>query len=380
MTHVPFKRLVIFISSMSGGGAERVTANLANHWAGKGWEITVVTLAPRSLDFYELHPSVKRIALNLSGESANILIGLWQNLRRVIALRRVLQKIQPDIALAMMSSANILMAFAALGLHGVVAIGSEHIHPPKFPLGRLWEWLRTLAYGHLAAVTALTEESATWLRKHTHARCVPVIPNAVPWPLTSQEPVINPDRILPPKSRVLLAAGRLDKQKGFDLLIEAFSAIALTHPDWVLVILGAGPERAALEAQIHYHASGLTNRIFLPGRVGNVGQWYEAADLFVMSSRFEGFGNTLAEAMAYGLPAISFDCPSGPREIIRDGVDGILVPPENADALAEAMDRLMSDEAERKRLAAKAQEVLERFGLDKIMGMWEDLIQGLIKE
>ena len=99
-----------------GGGAERVTANLANHWATKGWEITIVTLSQQSSDFYELHPAVKRIALELNGESTNALSGLWQNIRRVISLRRVLRQIQPHIALGMMTTANILLALAALGL------------------------------------------------------------------------------------------------------------------------------------------------------------------------------------------------------------------------------------------------------------------------
>ena len=162
-------KLLFFIHSLSGGGAERVTANLANHWAAKGWDITIVTLAPRSLDFYALHPGVKRIALELAGESRNVVAGLWKNLHRVRALRQVLRQVQPDIALALMSTANVILALATRGLANVCAIGSERTHPPQFPLGAQWEALRRSTYGRLAAVVALTQESAEWL-KAAHPR------------------------------------------------------------------------------------------------------------------------------------------------------------------------------------------------------------------
>ena len=376
MMRVPFKRLVIFIHSMGGGGAERVTANLANYWAGKGWAVAVVTLAPQADDFYELHPTVSRIALGLAGDSRNVLIGLWQNLRRIYALRRVLRQIKPDVALGMMTTANVFLALAASGL-GIHAIGSEHIHPPQYPLTPLWEWLRRHTYGLLDAVTALTSESANWLGRHTSARSVAVIPNAAPWPLPVHDPVVEPTTICRRGRKVLLAVGRLEAQKGFDWLLEAFGVLVPRHPDWDLVILGEGSMRTMIENQVR--AAGLDKRVFLPGRAGNVGAWYECADLYVMSSRFEGFGNTLAEAMAHGLPALSFDCDTGPRDIIRHEVDGLLVPPGDVVGLTAALDRLMSDAALRQRFAERAVEARERFSMGRIAGMWEELFARVIK-
>jgi glycosyltransferase involved in cell wall biosynthesis len=376
MTRVPFKRLVIFIHSMGGGGAERVTANLANHWAGKGWELTVVTLEQCSLDAYELHPAVERISLGLAGDSANIVTGLWQNLRRVMAMRRVLRKTQPDIALGMMTGANVLLSVAALGLR-IRAVGSEHVHPAQYPLSSLWEMLRRHTYGWLHTVTALTSESANWLETHTNVQRVSVIPNAAPWPLPVQEPKVCPMSVCPIGRKVLLGVGRLEVEKGFDWLLEAFTGLAQKHPDWDLVILGEGSLRTTIEDQVQ--VAGLGKRAFLPGRVGNVGEWYERADLYVMSSRFEGFGNTLAEALAYGLPAVSFDCDTGPRNIIRHETDGLLVPPGDVTGLAGAMDLLMGDVDLRKRFAARGVEARERFSIMRIAGMWEELFEEVVK-
>lgn len=371
-------KLLILIHSLGSGGAERVTANLASHFAERGWEITVVTMAPESQDFYTLHPAVRRIALDMANMSGNPLIGLWRNLRRLAHLRSILRRADPDIALGMMTTANILLAYATWGLPRPCRIGSERVHPPQFPLGGRWEALRRHAYGKLAAMTAMTRESARWLETHTSARSVSVIPNAVLWPLPVLEPRLSPDAQCPPGRRVLLAVGRLERQKGFDFLIEAFSMLAPTHTDWDLVILGEGMQRAALHAQ--KKLAGLEGRVYLPGKVGNVGEWYERADIYVMSSRFEGFPNTLVEAQAHGLPAVSFDCDSGPRDILRDQVDGLLVPPGDISALAAALNRLMGDAELIKRFAARAIEVRERYSMERITGLWQALFEELVDD
>jgi glycosyltransferase involved in cell wall biosynthesis len=372
-------RLLIFISSMGSGGAERVSANLANYWVAKGWEITIVTLTQQSLDFYELHPAIKRIALELTGDSANVLAGLWQNIRRVIALRRVLHQIQPDIALGMMDEANVLLALAAWNLSTLRTIGAVRIHPPQASLGYIWATLRCHTYGLLNAVTAMSSEGKDWIKTHTNAQRVSVIPNAVTWPLSGQEPRMSPSALCRSERQLLLAVGRLNAQKGFDWLIEAFSNLVYKHPDWDLVILGEGSLRTMLEGQVR--ESGLEHRIFLPGRAGNMSEWYESADLYVMSSRYEGFPNTLVEAMAHGLAAVSFDCDTGPRDIIRHELDGLLVPPQgNVAELTAALDCLMSDALMRQRFAERAVEVKERFSMERIAGTWEKLFKEILLE
>ena len=174
--------------------------------------------------------------------------------------------------------------------------------------------------------------------------------------------------------RLLLAVGRLVEQKGFDWLLAAFCELAQKHPRWDLVILGEGPLRAELEGAAR--SARLEGRVFLPGRMGNLGEWYEHADLYVMSSRYEGFGNTLVEGLAHGLPAVSFDCDTGPRDIIRHEIDGLLVPPEDVASLAAAPG---PPDGRRRTCAAsspqRAVEARERFSIERIAKKWEKLFE-----
>jgi glycosyltransferase involved in cell wall biosynthesis len=364
-------RLLIYIHSLENGGAERVVANLANHWVSLGWDITVVTVASQARDFYALAPAVHRVSLELAGGRRNVLAGFWRTGRRAHALRRVLRQLRPDVALSVMHTANVVLTLAARGVPGLRTIGSEHNFPPKAPMGIVWETMRRHAYGRLDAVVTLTKECASWLAAHSLARKILVIPNPVAWPLANHTPQVDPDAWCAPGRRILLGVGRLSVEKNFAALIDMFSRLAPAHPAWDLVILGEGPQRASLSARVQ--AAGLERRIFLPGSVGNVGDWYRRADLYAMSSDFEGFPNTLVEAMAYGVPAVSFDCDTGPRDIIRHGIDGFLIAPGDNGAMGAALGKLMLDQPLRAQFAARAIEARERFSMKKIARMWEDL-------
>jgi len=217
----------------------------------------------------------------------------------------------------------------------------------------------------------LTRECAAWLAAHSHAPRIPVIPNPVSWPLVNHEPCIRPAACYSSERCMLLGVGRLSVEKNFTTLIAIFARLAARHPDWDLVILGEGPLREALQRQIT--SAGLAERVFLPGSVGNVGDWYARASLYAMSSHFEGFPNTLVEAMAYGLPAVSFDCDTGPRDIIRHAVDGFLVAPGNDGAMESALEKLILDNELRTDFGSRAMEARERFSLKKISSMWEEL-------
>lgn len=362
------QRVLIFIHSLHGGGAERVAADLSAHWAQAGQDVMLVTQASAEHDAYTLHPKVRREVLNTAGEGGG-LKGILSNIQRVRALRRVIKAFAPDIVLGMMTTASVLAVLASRGLDCRV-IATEHTHPPSQTLSGLWQRLRRFAYPRAARVVALTQGTAQWLEQHVPGCKLAVIPNPVHWPLPRAEPVLMP----PNKGERLrlLAVGRLHPDKGFDLLLQAYTRLAATHPRWDLVILGEGDERAALEQQVR--EAGLEARVLLPGRAGNVADWYESADLYVLTSRFEGLSNTLLEAMASGLAPVCFDCDTGPRAIVREGVDGVLVRP-NGDvaALVNALDAVWRDDAARQRMAAQATQVRERFSAQHVLDLWQKL-------
>ncbi len=368
-------KLLIFIHSLSSGGAERVTTNLANYWAEKGWNITIVTITGSEQDFYQLHSQVHRIALRLDGKSNNLAVAIKHNYQRIKALRGVLKEHRPDVALAFMATANIILAMSAKGLN-IPVLGSERIYPPMVPLGKVWEWLRRYSYAYLEAVIALSSESAKWISTETNAKNVPVIANAVTYPIAVNTPLVSP-KMSDEQRFNLIAVGRLAPQKGFDHLLCAFASTSQQFPNWHLTILGEGECRAALEKQ--RLELGLEQRVSLPGVVGNLGAWYEAADLYVMTSLFEGFPNSLSEAMAYGIPVVSVDCDTGPRDIIRHQVDGLLVPQDNHKALVDALATLMDGELLRLQYANRAIEIRERLSMEKITGMWEEVFTSIRK-
>jgi GalNAc-alpha-(1->4)-GalNAc-alpha-(1->3)-diNAcBac-PP-undecaprenol alpha-1,4-N-acetyl-D-galactosaminyltransferase len=177
---------------------------------------------------------------------------------------------------------------------------------------------------------------------------------------------------------VIVAMGRLTEEKRIEDLLRAFALLKDQNPEWNLKIMGDGPLRSELEFM--RDSLGLQQRVDFLGVVKDPYSVLRRADLFVLPSRFEGFPLALCEAMACGLPVISTEYHDGVRDIIDDGVNGVLVPVGEIKTMSLAMNRLMGDENERKRLGAKAVDILHQFGLEKIMGTWEGLIEREIVE
>ena len=358
------------LSSLAAGGTERVLATLAGALQERGHEAFVVTDAPTTLDHYPLPPGIRRITLGLPSDSGLPWSRVWRNFLRVMRLRSEIRTLRPDVVIAFGDTANVRALLAGLGTGNPVAI-SERTDPRENPQPWTLNVLRRLLYPRADVVVVQTRSVAAWAGAFVPSTRVRVVPNPVR-KLSAGSP--RPDAL--GQRNTAVAVGRLGREKGFDLLLDAYARSKLTEAGWQLVILGDGPERDSLQRRIEQ--LGLQGSVLMPGIVKNPEQWLQHAQLFVLSSRFEGFPNALLEAMQCGLPVAAFDCPSGPGEIVRHEQTGLLVPAGDADALAAAITRLANDADLRQRLGnAAAADVASRFSLQQIASMWEALLVGV---
>jgi len=366
------RNILLLVSSMSGGGAERIAALLANHWAAAGNHVTL--LATYTVQTESAYVLDSRVTLrHLASATAMSRKGVRTQLHRLKSLRRIIRELQPDNVVSFLTNVNVAAILASWGT-GVAPVVSERIHPAQFPISFTLAKLRILTYPRAARVVVQTETTQRWFATHVASADTTVIANPVAWPLDSSAPVLLPDALVAQDDKLLLAVGRLDAQKGFADLIAAYTSLRGKLDGWKLVILGEGDQRVELEALIA--AAGLAEQVLLPGWAGNIADWYTRAELFVLSSHIEGFPNALLEAMSYGVACVSYDCATGPAEIIRDGIDGRLVAlAAGADGLAAAINELAEDEATRTQFATQAVLVRQRFAPEKILLEWDRLLR-----
>ncbi len=277
---------------------------------------------------------------------------------------RYLRSLDGGVLVTTRPALNLLSARYAP--RNVVRVAQEHMylrsHKPEL-VAEIARW-----YPRLDAVVSLTDaDLAEYAALLDGARTrLVTIPNGL-------TPADRPPAAL--DGRIIVAAGRLTRQKGFDLLIKAFAEVVAEHPDWQLRIHGDGREHGSLRRLIHrLH---LYNHAFLMGGTTTLEQELAKGAMFVLSSRYEGFGMVLIEAMAHGLPVVSFDCSHGPSDIVTHGRDGLLVPPEDAVALAAAMKALIGDPSLRQALGDAARTSVVRYDMDGIRLAWERLFTEL---
>jgi len=375
------KKLLIFLGSLTGGGTERVVSSLSKYLAKKKFSVTVVTLDSTERDFYRLDNKVQRIAMDVAGATAGI-GKLFDNIRRVYLFRKILKKQKPDIVLGMITRHAVISLIASAGLPVKVAV-SERNYPAKRKNHSMWELLRSVFYRFADMHVVQTKKIAEWVEGNAGAKNVRVIPNSISWPIARFKPILLPENYIQPAEKLILAAGTFKHQKGFDLLLKAAVKLLPYYPSWKLVILGeekneSGSRGLREQFENIIAENGLIGRILLPGRAGNIGEWFERADIFVLSSRFEGFPNVLLEAMASGCASVSFDCDTGPSDLIKQKENGILVPPGETGALEAQIRHLIDNPALRKEISGKARKVREFYSEEKVLGEWAEVLQELL--
>ncbi|MFZ2170026.1 MAG: glycosyltransferase family 4 protein [Methylococcaceae bacterium] len=364
------KKIILLVSSMGSGGAERVAATLANAWAVSGNQVTLMpTFSGRGECFYVVSPEVRLIYLAdlVSSRSKT-----WVNqFSRLFALRRFMAAEQPDVVVSFLTNVNVAAVIASLGL-GIPVIICERNDPFIIPTSC---WLRfACRFTYPFADVLMVQTQAVAIKYTTSGwplKRLWVIPNPV-----SDQMLHTHRRLSVSTTKQLLSIGRLAEQKQFDVLIQVFANLVQRYTNWSLRIVGEGHLRTTLQQQIT--DLDLDAYVELAGLSKMIGEELAKADIFALTSKYEGFPNALLEAMTVGLPCVCFDCPSGPREITMDGQVALLVPLNDEQALELALERLMLDADLRQSLGSQARaSVIERFSLAKILEQWDLLFQEL---
>lgn len=357
------RRIVLLVSSMAGGGAERVATTLANAWAARGWQIFMVpTFLGDGAATYQLHTDVTvaplRAVLQARGGS------------KIGALRRHVRELAPDIVISFLTNVNVSAILALRGTQIPLVLSERVDIAASIEMSWPLRLARKVLY-QFADVLVLqtTQAVAAYRRALWRAPRIVTIPNPLPAELHASQ--LRAEPAPAGGGGRIVAIGRLTAQKQFDLLLRAFSRAFADDERWSLEIYGDGPLREALAALARQLGAG--ERIRFVGVTADLWAAIARGQIFVLSSAYEGFPNAMLEAMAVGLACIAFDCPSGPRELAGERA-AILVPPGDLEQLANAMRRLAADAGERVRLGqAGAESVRRRFAQADIVARWDEL-------
>lgn len=375
----------------SAGGVERVVSFKASYFAEQlGYDVTIIVTEGRGRAcFFPLSDKVKVVNFELGFEDLwkvpflrKVFLYLSKQYKYKKRLSGELMRIRPDITISMLRRE---INFLTSVKDGSKKVGELHVNRANYrnfesndsnPLKRLfsWFWMKSLVVHlkKLDQLVVLTEKSmVAWPELEN----VTVIPDPIPLSLPKPNGT-NPKRII--------TIGRYAYQKGYDFLLKAWAEIEKLKElgeykeveEWTLDIYGQGDRTDYRRLMVELGID--TNRCHLNGPVDDVGQVYMDSSIFVLSSRFEGFGLVLVEAMASGLSVVSFDCPAGPDEIITDGYDGLLAPSGDVKVLAQKLMMLMADEKLRTRLSQNARQSAQRYEMYSIAGKWVDLFNKLM--
>jgi len=359
-------KLIFAINSLNGGGAERVISNLGNYFYNRGFDVTMVCLNDAKPAYF-LEEGIKVISLIDKERNEHFFYRLWYGGVTFFKLLYLLIKEKPSCVVSFMTSANLWIGLTCNILNTPYLV-SERITPDYTvnQFNYFLRWLSAAVYSKSKAIVVPSRGMIDGFKKNKSFSGLSnfeVINNPV-----SQFIPARLERVYPRK--FILSVGRLDRQKGFDLLIQAFSKLQIADLD--LLISGEGDERVNLENQIK--ELNLNDRVKLIGYQKNLQDYYRQAELFVLSSRNEGYPNVLVEAMSLGCACVATDCEFGPSDIIENEMNGLLVKANSTKYLYEAIKRTMSDPVLKIKMSVNAQLINQTNSLENTFAKWEKLI------
>ncbi|HLV39614.1 glycosyltransferase family 4 protein [Xanthomarina sp.] len=338
-------KILLIIPTLKQGGAERVMSILANNFSQKNIDTHLIILT-KSNDFFTIN---KKVTIHRIGfENNNFLSKKLSELKTFFRLRKLIKNEKPDFVLSFMEKYNILTILASSFLNANIFISDRRNPLNKLPKHIVF--FRRLTYKYATGYIAQTSLARDYIKERKLNKNIRIIHNPVQ--------VRNENETIK-HNTTIINVGRLIPEKGQHYLIEAFSK--LRNREWKLIILGDGPLRNQLELQIQ--ELNLEDRVILKGTVNNVVDWLKESSIFAFTSITEGFPNALTEAMAVGLPCVSFDCNAGPRDLIINGENGFLIPLKDVESLAFTLDKLADDYLLRDKIGNKAKEI--RYKLDE---------------
>jgi glycosyltransferase involved in cell wall biosynthesis len=344
------------------GGTERAVATIASGLAEKGWNVSIVSLRGDSRPFFALHPSIALHTVLRGNERLR-----WHLVHSLLRLRKIAKACAVDV---WVDAETVLSAYSVPALAGLEVRHyswenfhlHEHLGSVVRPLGRA-----AAAYFCTGVVVLTTADQQAWLKKFGVKRAIHHIPHCV----QRYRPVSKES--LRERKNIVLAVGRHCDQKGFDLLLQAWATVCTRHPRWHLRIVGSG--ELTLELQALSRSLSIENQVEWIAHTNDVDSHYAECSIYALSSRFEGFGIVLIEALTHGLPIVSFLCHHGPEDILADQHCGTLVPNGNVPEFAQALEMTMTDDTRRHAMAHAALQRAEHYAPSVVIAQWERLLR-----
>lgn len=357
------KKLMFYINAINGGGAERVMTNLASQFADNGYDVVFVT-SYRAFGEYPLCKKIKRYSLEENEVKQS---KIKRNIARILKLRRLCKDEKPEVLIAFLGEPNFRAIVAAIGLP-VKTVVSVRNDPNREYSGKMMGFVGKYIIPIADGCVFQTEDAKQWFPVRTQKKGI-IIFNAVKQEFykVKRQPI----------EHLIVTFGRLSKQKNQSILIDAVFELKEDYPDLQLKIYGEGVLRTELNKYIE--EKGAAGFIFLEGQTSDVPTKIAEADIFVLSSDYEGMPNALMEAMASGVPSIATDCPcGGPRMLIKDKENGILIPVGNKNRLVKAIKELLDNPAEKELISVNAKYAAAAFSENIIYLQWKDYLERIL--